>query len=51
MDEYDPHGGRAFAIRGADQIDNQFMDVCIGTDGTRDPGSLPVVEPSRHVKV
>ena len=44
MDEYDPHGGRAFAIRGADQIDNQFMDVCIGTDGSRDMGSLPVVE-------
>ncbi|MFZ0827848.1 MAG: sugar-binding domain-containing protein [Verrucomicrobiia bacterium] len=44
MDEYDLHGGRAFAIRGADQVDNQFMDVSIGTDGSRDPGNLPIVD-------
>lgn len=44
MDEYDPHGGRAYAMRRADKTDAQFMDVCIGTEGGREIPSLPVVE-------
>ena len=44
MDEYDPHGGRAYAQRRADKTDAQFMDVCIGTEGGREIPSLPVVE-------
>jgi beta-galactosidase len=44
MDEYDPHGGRAYAHRRADQATAEFMDVGIGTEGGREIGSLPVVE-------
>ncbi len=44
MDQYDPHGGRAYAQRRADATDAQFMDVCIGTEGGREISSLPVVE-------
>lgn len=44
MDEYDPHGGRAYAQRRADKTDAQFMDVCIGTEGGREIPGLPVVE-------
>lgn len=44
MDQYDPHGGRAYAHRRADKTDAQFMDVCIGTEGGREIPSLPVVE-------
>ena len=44
MDTYDPHGGRAYAHRRADQVDAQFMDVCIGTEGGREIPRLPVVE-------
>ncbi len=44
MDEFDPHGGRAYAHRRADQTDAKFMDVCIGTEGGREIPSLPVVE-------
>ena len=44
MDEYDPHGGRAYAHRRADETDGQFMDVCIGTEGGRELPRLPVVE-------
>jgi len=44
MDEYDPHGGRAYAHRRADQTDGQYMDVCIGTEGGRELPDLPVVE-------
>ncbi len=37
MDEYDPHGGRAYAQRRADKTtDAKFMDVCIGTEGGRE---------------
>jgi len=32
MDEYDPHGGRAYGFRGLNQIDARFIDVCIGTE-------------------
>ena len=44
MDKYDPHGGRAYAQRRADQTDAQFMDVCIGTEGGREIPRLPVIE-------
>lgn len=44
MDKYDPHGGRAYAQRRADQTDGQFMDVCIGTEGGHELRNLPVVE-------
>jgi beta-galactosidase len=44
MDRYDPHGGRAYAHRRADEITAEFMDVCIGTEGGREIGRLPVVE-------
>jgi beta-galactosidase len=44
MDEYDPHGGRAYAHRRADKATATVMDVCIGTEGGREIPSLPVVE-------
>ena len=44
MDEFDPHGGRAYAHRRADETDAQFMDVGIGTEGGREIPRLPVVE-------
>lgn len=44
VDEYDPHGGRAYSQRRADKTDAQFMDVCIGTEGGREIPSLPVIE-------
>ena len=44
MDNYDPHGGRAYAHRRADEITAEFMDVGIGTEGGREIKDLPVVE-------
>jgi beta-galactosidase len=44
MDKYDPHGGRAYAHRRADQITGEFIDVCIGTEGRHEIKTLPVVE-------
>jgi beta-galactosidase len=44
MDQYDPHGGRAYAHRRADQITAEFMDIGIGTEGGREIAKLPVVE-------
>ncbi len=44
MDQYDPHGGRAYAHRRADKITAEFMDVGIGTEGGREIAGLPVVE-------
>jgi beta-galactosidase len=44
MDTYDPHGGRAYAHRRADQTTGEFMDVDIGTEGGRQVSRLPVVE-------
>ncbi len=44
LDEYDPHGGRAYAQRRADQTDAPFMDVCVGTEGGHEIARLPVVE-------
>jgi len=43
-DAIDPHGGRAFAHRRADEITGEFMDVDIGTEGGRQVPRLPVVE-------
>jgi beta-galactosidase len=44
MDKYDPHGGRAYAHRRADQITGEFMDVCIGTEGGHEIKTMPVIE-------
>jgi beta-galactosidase len=44
IDTYDPHGGRAYAHRRADQTTGEFMDVDIGTEGGRQVRGLPVVE-------
>jgi beta-galactosidase len=44
MDEFDPHGGRAYSQRRADATDAKFMDVCIGTEGGHEIASLPVIE-------
>jgi len=44
MDEYDPHGGRAYTHRRADAITAEFMDVGVGTEGGREIARLPVVE-------
>jgi beta-galactosidase len=41
---YDPHGGRAYAHRRADETTGEFMDVDIGTEGDRQIPRLPVVE-------
>jgi beta-galactosidase len=44
MDTYDPHGGRAYAHRRADEVTGEFMDVDLGTEGGRQVPRLPVVE-------
>jgi beta-galactosidase len=44
IDIYDPHGGRAYAHRRADEATGQFMDVDLGTEGGRQVPRLPVVE-------
>lgn len=44
MDEYDPHGGRAYAHRRSDEVDGEFMNVCIGTEGGWELKHLAVVE-------
>jgi len=44
MDTYDPHGGRAYAHRRADEVSAKFMDVGIGTEGYAEIPQLPVVE-------
>jgi len=44
MDQFDPHGGRAYAHRRSDEVDGEFMDVCIGTEGGWELKKLPVVE-------
>jgi beta-galactosidase len=43
-DKYDPHGGRAYAHRRADETTGEFMDVTIGTEGSHEVPRLPVVE-------
>jgi beta-galactosidase len=42
--KYDPHGGRAYAHRRADDATGQFMDITIGTEGSHEVSRLPVVE-------
>jgi beta-galactosidase len=44
MDTYDPHGGRAYSHRRSDEVDGEFMDVCIGTEGGWELKRLPVIE-------
>ncbi len=44
MDQYDPHGNRAYAHRRADQITGEFIDVFIGTEGGHDIKRVPVLE-------
>ncbi|HWA25018.1 MAG TPA: DUF4982 domain-containing protein [Lacunisphaera sp.] len=44
MDRFDPHGGRAYAHRRADETTAEFMDLGIGTEGGREIARLPVVE-------
>lgn len=44
LDQYDPHGGRAFTFRRADQVVAEFMDLGTGTEGGREIARLPVVE-------
>jgi beta-galactosidase len=44
MDTYDPHGGRAYAQRRADEATGEVMDVDLGTEGGRQVPRLPVVE-------
>jgi beta-galactosidase len=43
-DQYDPHGGRVYAHRRADEVTAEFMDIGIGTEGGREIAKLPVVE-------
>ena len=43
-DLYDPHGGRAYAHRRADETTAGFMDISIGTEGSHEVPRLPVVE-------
>jgi beta-galactosidase len=44
VDQYDPHGGRAYAHRRADKVTAEFLDIAIGTEGGREITTLPVVE-------
>ncbi len=44
MDQYDPHGGRVYAHRRADEVTAKYMDIGIGTEGGREIARLPVVE-------
>jgi beta-galactosidase len=44
VDQYDPHGGRVYSHRRADQATAAFMQIGLGTEGGREIQSLPVVE-------
>lgn len=44
VEQYDPHGGRAYSQRRADETTGEFMDVTIGTEGSHEVSRLPVVE-------
>jgi len=44
VEAYDPHGGRAYAHRRADEATGEFMDITIGTEGSHEVPRLPVVE-------
>ena len=43
-DQFDPHGGRAYAQRRANSVVEPFLDISIGTEGSGFLSSLPVVE-------
>ncbi|HTQ37427.1 MAG TPA: DUF4982 domain-containing protein, partial [Pirellulales bacterium] len=44
MDQYDPHGGRVYTHRRADNTTAEFMQIALGTEGGREIQTLPVVE-------
>ncbi len=44
VEQYDPHGGRAYSQRRADETTGEYMDVTIGTEGSHEVSRLPVVE-------
>jgi beta-galactosidase len=44
LNAYDPQGGRVFTMRSANQAEAKLVDICLGTEGSREIGSLPVVE-------
>ena len=44
MNEYDPHGGRVYTHRRADEITAEFMDIGIGTEGGAEIPRLPTIE-------
>jgi beta-galactosidase len=44
VEEYDPHGGRAYTHRRADEATGQYMDLTMGTEGSHEVARLPVVE-------
>jgi beta-galactosidase len=44
MDQYDPHGGRAYAHRRSDKVVGEFMNVCVGTEGGWELKEMGVVE-------
>jgi beta-galactosidase len=44
VSDYDPHGGRAYSHRRADEVTGEFMDVTIGTEGSHEIPRLPVIE-------
>ena len=44
VQQYDPHGGRAYTHRRADSATASVMDICLGTEGGREFDRLPVLE-------
>jgi beta-galactosidase len=44
VDQYDPHGGRAYTHRRADAATAEVMDIGLGTEGGREITRLPVLE-------
>ena len=44
FDQYDPHGGCAFAFRRSDKVVAEFETAHIGTEGGREIKDLPVIE-------
>jgi beta-galactosidase len=44
VEKYDPHGGRMYAHRRANNVVGEFMDITIGTEGSHEQPQLPVVE-------
>lgn len=44
VEQFDPHGGRAYTHRRSDKATGEFMDVALGTEGGHENPQLPVVE-------